>query len=445
MPPVQKCIRWLFYFKSMEDQNGQISKTFQLSNLSIQEKLSEEWGMKVAEMIAQTVYSGLGGYYFDRNARFTKNRNYANGRLDIKAMFADRFEFNGKQNYLNIGWQTVQIVNRIISGLVGRWMGRNEKIVVEAKDSISVKQKLDEFNILEMYIREKEKMQKLQQASGQKILPDDMPQDMDELMMWQSQFQRLLEEILTEIGCNDVLDANGLFTSLKEKKLWDYATVGLGCTYTWMDNEGIVHTDYVKPENSIYSYSEFPDFRDTSWRGQAPTLKISQIRKDFGVQFGGKLTEKDLWEIAATSKNYQKSDNITWLDQWTNMYMRPYDEWNVDCVKFELKSVDSEKYTVTTTKTNGNTILEKGLPKTKNGNARQKPADNQEVIDDSNWNIYEGIYLPQSKKLLKWGIKKNMIRPGDPKEIGNAEFSYSFHMPQNYRMRNIAIPEKIEQ
>ena len=37
-----------------------------------------------------------------------------------------------------------------------------------------------------------------------------------------------------------------------------------------------------------------------------------------------------------------------------------------------------------------------------------------------------------------------MIRPQDPREIGNAEFSYSFVMPQNYLARNLAIPEKIE-
>ena len=85
------------------------------------------------------------------------------------------------------------------------------------------------------------------------------------------------------------------------------------------------------------------------------------------------------------------------------------------------------------------------MPKTSNGNLRLKPLDNQQVIEDTNVNIYRGVYLPQSKKLLEWGIKKNMIRPQDPKEIGNAEFSYSFYMYQNYKMRNIAIPEKIEQ
>jgi hypothetical protein len=38
-----------------------------------------------------------------------------------------------------------------------------------------------------------------------------------------------------------------------------------------------------------------------------------------------------------------------------------------------------------------------------------------------------------------------MIRPQDPKEIGNAEFSYSFYMYDPYDMRNVAVPEKIEE
>ncbi len=424
---------------------SEILKSFQLDNLSISEKSSDEWGTKIAEMIASTVYSGLGGYYFDRNARFAKNRAYANGRIDVKAMFADRFDYNGKQNYVNIGWKTVQIVNRIISGLVGRWMGRNEKIQITATDSFSEKQKQKEFEELEFWVTHRDKMMQLQQASGVQIVPQNTPADIDELLLWQKQFQRLPEEILAELGCNGIFEANGLFDSLKEKLLHDEAEVGLVCTYTWMDKDGVIHPDYVKPENSIYSYSEYPDFRDTSWRGVAPTMKISEVRKKYGKEFGGKLTEQELWEIAATSKNYQLQDNLTWLDQWTNSYMRPYDEWNVDSIQFEIKTVDKEKYTTTTTKATGSTILEKGLPKTSNGNIREKPADNQEVFEDTNWNIYRGVYLHQSKKLLEWGLKKNMIRPQDPKEIGNAEFSYSFYMYQNFKMRNIAVPEKIEQ
>lgn len=430
--------------QNIATNSGQVLKTFQISDIPIKDKSSSEYGTAMSEYISSTIYSGLGGYYFSRNARFAQNRAYANGRLDVRRMFGDRFNFNGKQNYMNIPWDAVQIVNRIVSGLVGRWMGRNEKISIQAKDSISINQKKKEFEDLEFWVTQKAKMAALIDQSGINPTPQNVPETMDELMIWQSQFQRLPEEILNEIGVNDIFEVNGLFDSIKEKLLWDDAVVGLIGTYTWMDKEGVIHTDYCKPEDMIYSYSDFPDFRDTTYRGIAPTMKISQIRKQYGVEFGGKLTEREIWQIAATSKDYQAYDNITYLDQWTFSYLRPYDEFNVNSIQFELKSVDSEKYTVTTTKA-GNTIFEKGLPKTKRGNTKPNPSDNQEVIDDTGINIYRGVYLPQSKTLLEWGIKKNMIRPQDPKEIGNAEFSYSFYMYQNYKMRNIAIPEKIEQ
>ena len=70
---------------------------------------------------------------------------------------------------------------------------------------------------------------------------------------------------------------------------------------------------------------------------------------------------------------------------------------------------------------------------------------NQEYLEEKKWNIYKGVYNPVTKTMLEWGIKKNMVRPQDPKEIGNAEFSYSFYMYQNYDQRNVAVPEKIEE
>lgn len=426
-------------------QGVEALKSFQIDSIPIKEKSSTEYGKALSEYISSTVYSGQGGHYFERNARFARNRAWANGKIDIRAMFGDRFNYNGKtENYVNLFWDAIQVMNRIISGLVGRWMGRTEKIVVQAKDSYSEYQKIDQYEQLEFWIDQKENLLSLQEKSGVQIMPKDIPADKDELLLFK-QFNKLPEEILAELGVNGILDANGDYGVLKEKHLHDLAEVGMYCKYVWMDKEGVVHTDYVKPENSIYFYSEYPDFRDSSVLGQAPTMKISEIRKKYGVEFGGKLTEKELWEIARTGKNYQKSDNITWLDEWVSAYMRPYDEVNVDSIQYELRTVDTDKYTVTTTKGTGSTILSEGLPKTKSGNVREKPNDNQEVFDDSNINIYRGVYLPQSKVLLEWGLKKNMIRPQDPKEIGNAEFSYSFYMYQNFKMRNIAVPEKIEQ
>jgi hypothetical protein len=438
--------------KATVPQGGEALQAFQLNVTSIKNKSSKEYGLAIAKYIASTCSFSTGGYYFNRNARFIKNRNYANGRIDIQAMFQDRFQFNGKQNYINLNWNALQIVNRIISGLVGRWMRRNEKIQVTAIDDLSQTQKKDQYEDLEFYIANKAMLMQLEQESGAQYVPKTgIPADEEELLLWKFQFQQLPEEIVTEMGCNDVLMSNGWFDVLKEKMLHDAAEVLFVGTYTYMDNNGVIHVKKVKPENAIYSDDDLNnnDLRDTTWRGEAPSLKISEIRRQWGKEFNPNnplaLSEEDLWNIAKKAKEWNYQTNIqTWNVDWVSAFMRPYDEWNVRSIQFELKTVDSEPYTITKTKTSNSTYTQKGLPTTKSGRVREKPLDNQNVIGDTNWNIYRGVYLPDCDKLLQWGLKDNMIRPQDPKEIGNAEFSYSFSMPQNYLMRNLAIPEKIE-
>jgi hypothetical protein len=430
---------------------GEALRQFQLTGQTIKEKSSRDYGLAISRYINSTTQFNTGGYYFNRNARFIKNRNYANGRIDIQAMFQDRFQFNGKNNYIALNWNALQIVNRIVSGLVGRWKKRNEKIQVTAIDNLSQTQKKDQYEELEFYIANKARLMQLEQESGVQMMPKTgIPADEEELILWKHQFQQLPEEIVTEMGCNDVLVSNGWFDVLKEKMLHDAAEVLFVGTYTWMDSEGVIHVKKVKPENAIYSFDENNDLRDTSWRGEAPSLKISEIRRQWGKEFNPNnpfaLTEQEIWEkVLPTCKEWQTQTNIQqWDDTWSLAFMRPYDEWNTRSLQFELKTVDCEPYTVTKTKTSNSTYVQKGLPTTKSGKQRDKPLDNQNIIGDTNWNIYRGVYLPDSNLLLEWGLKDNMIRPQDPKEIGNAEFSYSFSMPQNYMMRNLAIPEKIE-
>lgn len=422
----------------MQDYSAQPLKTFQLDKLTIKEKSDWNYGKRLAQYIDSTIRGGISSYFWVRNARWRTNRGYANGRVPM-SKFQDLLEFNGKVNYLNINWQSINIVNRVVSGLVGRWMGRSEKIRVTATDSLSTKQKQEEFENLEFIIENRELLEKLQAESGVQILPqgEQIPEDKEELKLWQSQFQRLPEEIQYELGCNDVLAANGWFDTLKEKMLHDSAETGFVATYTWMDDNGVIHVEWLKPENCFYSYSNYPDFRDTTWRGVIRTYKISELRRKYGTEFGGKITEEELWKMAQFSKEFQLYDNITWLTEWNVTFLRPYDEWNIDVIEFELKTVDSDDYTVVTTKKNKSTLVKKGRP--------EKPSENEKIISDTKWNIYRGVFCRPTNTMLEWGIKKNMIRPQDPKEIGNAEFSYTFYMVQNYDMTSLAVPEKIQE
>jgi hypothetical protein len=415
---------------------------FQLGNMSIKEKSNPDWGKQLAEDIWAKVNGGTSSYFWVRNAKWRNNRLYANGKIPMQK-FMDLLEFNGKENYINILWNCIYVVNRVVVGLVGRWMERSEKISVVATDPLSVKQKQAEYEYLEFVIENRKQLEELQAMSGVQVLPqgDELPQDKDQLKLWKATGQHIPEEILYQMGINDIFSAEGWYDSLKEKMLHDSAETGFVATYTWMDAEGIIHVEWLKPENCFYSYSNFPDFRDTNWRGYMRSIKISELRKKYGKEFHPNnplaLTEEQLFQWALTAKEYQLYDNLTWNTQYNVTYLRPYDEWNVDALEFELRSVDTESYTVITTKKNKSTIIKKGRP--------EKKADNEEVIDDSKINIYRGVYCRTTQTVLEWGLKKNMIRPQDPKEIGNAEFSYSFFMVGNYDMTCLGIPEKIQE
>jgi len=415
---------------------GQALKSFQLTT-NVKSKSDFEYGRKVAQNIYATIY-GNQTYFWIRNNRFRKNRQIANGKIDM-SVFLDRLEMNGKANYVNINWKSIIIGNTIVGRLVSSWMSRNEKIDVTAVDSNSALKKRELADEAEFIYQNKDVLAQLQQESGIPIVPEYqfVAEDKDDLDLWKSEFNRLPEEILYSLGVNNVFEANGWNDVLKERILHDSAEVGLVCTYTWMDEDGEIHVEWIRPENAIYSYSDFPDFRDTAYRGHISSMKISEVRARFGKDNGGILTEEQIFQLAQFAKEYQLTDKIKWMQDWNVAYLRPYDEWNIDLMNFEIRTLDSDGYTITKTKKNGSTIIRKGKP--------EKIDENQEYVEEKKWNIYRGVYNPVTKTMLDWGIKKNMVRPQDPKEIGNAEFSYSFYMYQNYDQRNVAVPEKIEE
>lgn len=422
------------------DGSGYTYKNFLLSR-NIESKLSKEYGERLAQDIEAKYSAGIANSYtFLRNDRFKRNILWASGKMNIYSLFADQIQFNGKINYANFDWSAPMIPNRIITGLVGRWMQRQEKIQVTAIDPISVKSKQDQYEQAEFILFNRQQLEILQQESGVPMIPPDqfVAEDKDDLEEWAITGNQLPEEIKYETGTNDIFQSQGFFDEIKKKLLHDAAECGLVCTYVWMDEYGVIHVEWVKPLNTFYSYSEFDDMRDTAMRGFVKSVKISEIRRKYGKEFGGNLTEEQLFQIAQTSQEYQRYDKLTWNFEWALSYIRPYDEWNVECIYFWYKSVDEEGYVTTVTKQNNRTLIER---------RKQAPSslgENQEYIKKDKWNLYKGVYARDSKVMLEWGLDNNMIRPQDPKESGDVEFPVSFYMYQNQDMRNVAIPEKIE-
>ena len=210
---------------SAANSDGQALKKFQITT-DVSSKKDYAYGKNVAQSIYSTIY-GNQTYFWLRNNRFRKNRQIANGKIDM-SVFMDRLEMNSKANFVNINWKSIIIGNTIVARLVGSWMSRSEKVTVTATDSASAMLKKSAADEAEFIYQNKEILSQLQQESGIPIIPQDqfIAEDKDELDRWITEFNHLPEEIQYSIGCNNVLEANGWNDVLKQRLLHDSAEVG---------------------------------------------------------------------------------------------------------------------------------------------------------------------------------------------------------------------------
>ena len=179
---------------SAANSNGEALKKFQITT-DVSSKKDYMYGKNVAQSIYSTIY-GNQTYFWLRNNRFRKNRQIANGKIDM-SVFMDRLEMNSKANFVNINWKSIIIGNTIVARLVGSWMSRSEKVTVTATDSASAMLKKNAADEAEFVYQNKEVLSQLQQESGVQIIPQDqfVAEDKDELDQWISEFNHLPESV----------------------------------------------------------------------------------------------------------------------------------------------------------------------------------------------------------------------------------------------------------
>lgn len=408
----------------MENNNKEILN-FHLG--TTKSKRDEKEGLKISKFLQKAFNSG---YYTKRNKKFEKNRKFARGRQPMSE-FLDLLNVNGKEAFVNLDMKAPAIAPKFIQVMLGGFMKRDEKIKVSAVDPISTERKKYERNEAEFRMNFGNEIKGLEEESGLKLMPSNAytPEDYEELeVFFGSEFQ-LPEEIMFEKAIKNILDTNG-WDALKRKLIEDIIETGVMCTKVNVSRSGKINLRRVIPENLIYSYSDYDDFRDMSFVGEVISLKISDIRDMYPD-----MEEDKIFEISKKSKNYTSS--VKWEEKFRYNIDRPYDDWTVDVLDFEIKSMDSVIYQARINKF-GNLIVEKREKEP------QRLGDNKELIKKNMHVIYRGVYVMNSEIMLEWGVAKNMIKPSSPRELADVFFSYSVYMHENLDLENMAIPERME-
>ena len=398
---------------------------FHLGNSKL--KRDTEEGLKISKFLQKAYNSG---YFTRRNKKFEKNRKFSRGKQPMQE-FLDLLNVDGKEAFVNLDMKAPAIAPKFMQVIIGGFMKRDERVRASAIDPVSVERKKFDREETEFMMNYGDEMKQMEEMGDVKVMPSNqyVPADYEELELYFGLEYKLPEEILFEKGCEFVLNENG-WPVIKRKLLEDISETGIGATKVSVGNNGKVKIRRVVPENSFYGFSQYDDFRDVSFIGEVISMKIVDIRNNYP-----NFPEEKIWEISKKAKQYTQS--VKWDDRFRYAIDRPYDDWTVDVLDYEIKTIDNVMYQAKTNKF-GNVIVER------KDKTPQKLGDNKELITKDMYVIYRGVYVLNSEFMLEWGLAKNMIKPTTVKEMADAFFSYSIYMHENLDLENMAIPERME-
>lgn len=403
------------------------------------EKADPKFGLQVAIAIYKTVQAGYNNYYFRRNNKMKASENIADGVQDM-TQFLNRINIDGKESFVNLDMTPPAIAPKFIELIVQKFMEREEIIKVSAIDPNSRKKALREKQEAEFRMNNKDLIGALQQDSG---IPTEnpnayTPDSYDDLEYYYGYEFQLPEEIGFEKAIEFVHVDNDFDPVLKRQLIENIVKKGLGVMYVYIDVNGMIRYRVVRPENSIYSWSDYNDFRDRSWCGEMMKMKVTEYRAlfndDYVRLYGRDMAEMKIFEdVKKAASGCPGFTAMDWNYQFINAYWRPYDDWEVEVMCFEFKTVDNDIFTAETNKY-GNLI------RVEKRNTMPNNPDKQ-IVARQVYNIYKGYYVPKLSQIFCWGKAKNMVRPQS--NLSDCYFSYHFYMPQSRNMNNLTIPERI--
>ena len=403
---------------------GRVNSYFPSQVVSDAEKISYEYGLRVAQAIEQE------WFYNNNNGRHEQNRNnfhnlrlYARGEQSIQK-YKDELSINGDLSYLNLDWKPVPIISKFVDIVVNGMAERLYDIKAYTQDMAGVSKRTEymEGILKDMRLREFD-------ASTKEALnidlsstpPEKLPDSEDELALHMQLNYKQAVEIAEEQAINVLLEGSK-YELIKKRFFYDLAVIGIGAVKTTFNTSEGAKVEYVDPANLVYSYTESPYFEDIYYVGEVKSIPINELVKEFPF-----LEESDLEEIK--SKNSRN----------TYGYSRHNDDDNnkIEILYFNYKTYMNEVYKVKETGTGSMKII----PKDDNFNPPEQVDFNYSKLQRSVECLYDGALILGTDKLLKWEMSKNMMRTKS--DYTKVKMNYSIVAPRMYDGRIDSLVSKI--
>tara|TARA_Y100000034_G_scaffold55351_1_gene67864 strand:+ start:182 stop:2578 length:2397 start_codon:yes stop_codon:yes gene_type:complete len=383
------------------------------------EKISFEYGLKVAQAIESE--------WFDKDfhsSRYTNSKNnfrnlrlYARGEQSIQK-YKDELSINGDLSYLNLDWKPVPIISKFVDIVVNGIAERVYDIKAYSQDPYGVSKRTEYMDSIMEDMRTKNLKQFIQENFGLDLFntsPHLLPDSQEELDLHMQLNYKQAVEIAEEQALNVLLEGNK-YELTKKRFYHDLTVLGIGAVKTSFNtSEGVV-VDYVDPADLVYSHTDSPYFDDIYYVGEVKDIPVNELVKQFPH-----LVTEDLEEIVKDGSRYHQIDNST--------KRKELDNNTVSVLYFNYKTYMNEVYKLKELASGA----EKAIEKDDSFNPPEEMDSNFGKESRKLECLYEGALVLGTKKLLKWEMSKNMMRPKS--DYTKVKMNYAICAPRMYEGR----------
>ena len=388
--------------------------------VSDMEKLSEDYGLKVARAIRHEWFSGTTSKYNSHKNNFHNLRLYARGEQPIQK-YKNELSINGDLSYLNLDWKPVPVIPKFVDIVVNGMAQRNYEINCFSQDQYGVEKRTKYMESIMKDMETRKFNDVVIEEFGIDLYENDketLPQNEEELQLhMQLNYKQAVE--LAEEQALSVLLENSDYDLIRRRCLYDLAVIGIAATKTTFDFSSGAKAQYVDPADLVYSHTESPYFEDVYYIGEIKELPINELVKEFP-----ELTEENIKDLV--DKYAYPMD-----------YVPNRDKNKVQVLYFNYKTHMNNVYKLKTTASGAEKIIEKddtfNPPEDKTGDFEKL----EKVVET----LYEGVYIIGADTLLKWRMCPNMMRTDS--DFSSVKMNYQIVAPRIYEGRIESLVSRI--
>ena len=382
--------------------------------VSDKEKLSFEYGEKVAKAIRYEWFSDSTNKFAGNLNEFRKLRLYARGEQSIEK-YKNELSINGDLSYLNLDWKPVPIIPKFVDIVVNGMAQRSYEINCFAQDDYGVSKRTEYMEALMRDMMSRSYNDAVKQMFNFDLYetpPDRLPDSEEELQLHMQLSYKQAVELAEEQALN-VLFENSKYDLTRRRCLYDITTIGIGAVKTTFDWSEGAQVEYVDPADLVWSHTDSPYFEDIYYVGEVKEIPINELYKQFPD-----LSQEELKEI--TDYSYDPVSRS------------PHDDKNkVSVLYFNYKTHSHDIYKLKKNQAGG----EKVIKKDQNFNPPKEKQEegNFEKLERVTEVLFEGVYVLGSEKLLKWRMVPNMMRTKS--NFNKVKMNYQIVAPRMYEGR----------